>query len=106
MPGYAKRQNRNKSGKSRPTVVPANREYYSGANQTRNSIANNPGAWSSPKQPEFGLKTFGRTTFMPSEDVLDAAAEKQISQGYTRRKNPICPSCFVQMPTTKVCGTC
>jgi hypothetical protein len=92
MPGYAKRQNTNKNKKGRTAVVPANREYYFGANATRSSICNNPGAYASPKDPNFGLKTFGRVTMMPSED------------GYTKRKNPICTNCFVQKSTTGKCG--
>jgi hypothetical protein len=95
-----------KSGRTRSPAPTPNREYYNGANQTRNSIAKNPGAYTSPKDPNFGVPTFGQTRRMPSEEVLDAAAEQTINQGYSLRRNKLCGSCFVQMPNTGVCGSC
>jgi cation transport regulator ChaC len=104
MPGYAKKANRSNKRRTPPTVVPSNREYYFGANATRGSIAQNPGAWSSPKQKEFGLPTFGRISRMPSEQVLDAQAEREMNKGYTKRRNQVCTNCFVQKSNTGVCG--
>jgi hypothetical protein len=104
MPGFAKRQNTNKNKKGRTAVVPANREYYFGANATRSSICNNPGAYASPKDPNFGLKTFGRVTMMPSEEVRDAQAEREMNKGYSRKRNPVCTTCYIQTSTTGKCG--
>jgi hypothetical protein len=43
----------------------------------------------------------------PSEAAKDAQAEKSMNpHGYSRKRNPICPTCFVQMPTVGGCPSC
>jgi hypothetical protein len=83
----------------------AQREYYFGGNNTRASIVQNPAAWTGANPHIFGVKEFRKHGFA-SDAVKDAAAEREISKGYSKKRNPVCPSCFVQMPATKVCGTC
>lgn len=103
--GYAKRRTTNrKSGKTRSPAPTPNREYYSGANQTRNSVCNNPAAYASPKDPLFGVKTFGRVTIMPSEQVLDRAAEQEMNKGYSNKRNPVCGECWTRKSTTGKCN--
>jgi hypothetical protein len=104
MPGYAKKPNNNKNKSARQQPIPHNRVYYFGGNATRASISNNPGAWSSPKQAEFGVPTFGRTTGAPPQWLLDAAADKEITKGYTNKKNPTCDKCWTKKSITGKCN--
>ena len=77
---------------------------YFGGNNTRASVVQNPAAYANDqKSGLFGVKEF-RTFGYASEAVRDAAADKQMAAGYSRKRNPVCPGCFIQMPATKVCG--
>lgn len=79
---------------------------YFGGNATRASVVQNPAAYANDnKSGLFGVKEFRKFGFA-SEAVRDAAADKQIAAGYSKKRNPVCQGCFVQMPSTKVCPTC
>jgi hypothetical protein len=42
---------------------------------------------------------------VPSEAAKDAQAEKAMNpHGYSRRRNPLCPVCYVQRATNGSCG--
>jgi hypothetical protein len=73
------------------------------ANNTRNSIVKNPAAWRGSEH--FGVKEFRKYGFA-TEDTKDRIAERQITAGYSKKRNPVCPTCNIQMPATKVCSTC
>jgi hypothetical protein len=79
---------------------------YFGGNATRASVVQNPAAYAADnKSGLFGVKEF-RTFGFASEAVRDAAADKQIAAGYSNKRNPVCGTCFVRMPSTKVCDNC
>lgn len=76
---------------------------YFGGNATRASIVQNPAAYAADQGPMFGVKEFRKFGFA-SEATRDRVADKIITAGYSRKKNPVCPGCHIQMPATKVCG--
>lgn len=39
-----------------------------------------------------------------SSDVLDAAAQKILTGGYTNKRNPICTSCYVRKSNSGSCN--
>jgi hypothetical protein len=88
--------------RSRPPI-PKNRYYYYGGNATRASIAQNPGAYVSPRDPNFGAAEFRTIGYAP-EWVRDAAADRQMAAGYTKKKNPVCSGCFTQKAVNGSCG--
>jgi hypothetical protein len=78
-------------------------QHYSGANQTRNSVCKNPSAYAhDQKSGMFGVRTFRKFGFA-TEEVRDAAAEKQITGGYSKRKNKMCGSCYTMKSTSGSC---
>jgi hypothetical protein len=81
------------------------REHYFGGNATRASVCANPGAYVGRSNPIFGVPEFRQAGFA-SEAVRDAAADKVINAGYSKKRNPVCDTCFIQMPATKVCSNC
>jgi hypothetical protein len=46
----------------------------------------------------------GSSSVVPSQDMLDKAAEKILTAGYTKKRNPICSSCFSQKSTSGSCN--
>jgi hypothetical protein len=88
------------------TVSRSKPNWYHGGNATRASVVQNPAAYANDqKSGLFGVKEF-RTFGFASEEVRDAAAEKQINRGYSRKRNPLCPEHFIQMSNTGVCPSC
>jgi hypothetical protein len=78
-------------------------QHYNGANQTRNSICKNPSAYAhDQKSGLFGVRTFRNFGFA-TEEVRDAAADKIISAGYSKKKNKICTECFTMKSTSGSC---
>jgi hypothetical protein len=90
--------------RSRPPV-PKNRYHYFGGNATRASVCQNPGAYVGRSDPLFGAAEF-RSVGFASEATRDAAADRQMAAGYTKKRNPVCDTCFVQKPNTGICTTC
>lgn len=44
---------------------------------------------------------------MPSEAMRDKAAEQAMNpHGYSKKRNPICPSCYIQIPSIGTCQNC
>lgn len=53
------------------------------------------------------LRSWTITNNFVSEAMQDAQAEKAMNpHGWSSKKNPICSSCFIQMPASRVCGYC
>jgi hypothetical protein len=50
------------------------------------------------------LKSFPGSGGFISEDALDAQAELVISGGYSKKRNPICSSCFTARANNGSCG--
>lgn len=50
------------------------------------------------------LKSFPGAGGFISQDVLDAQADLVISGGYSKKRNPICSSCFTARANNGSCG--
>jgi hypothetical protein len=50
------------------------------------------------------LRSFGARAGGVSQAMLDAAAEKIMNQGYSRSRNPICSSCYIQKAINGSCS--
>lgn len=48
----------------------------------------------------------GDVPAMPPQWVLDAAAERTMLGGYSRKRNGICPGCGIMRPNTGRCDNC
>lgn len=46
----------------------------------------------------------GAKTTKPDESVLDAQAERIMSAGWSKKRNPICSGCFSQKSTSGSCN--
>jgi hypothetical protein len=82
------------------------KQFYYGGNNTRASIVQNPAAYANDQSSGlFGVKEFRKFGYA-SDATKDRIADQEINKGYSRKKNPICPTCYISMPNTKECGNC
>lgn len=51
------------------------------------------------QHPDFGTEKANLPRW-----ALDAAAERTMSQGYSKKRNPVCPSCHVQKSLSGSCN--
>lgn len=80
-----------------------NKINYYGANQTRNSVCKNPGAYSHDQTSGlFGVREFRKFGYV-SEDVQDRVADQKISGGWSKSKNKICQTCFTMKSLNGSC---
>jgi len=79
---------------------------YFGGNNTRASVVQNPAAYAhDQKSGLFGVREFRGFGYAP-EAVRDAAAERQMNGGWSKKRNPVCETCWVQKPSTGICTNC
>ena len=81
-----------------------NAQHYFGANNTRASVTQNPAAYAHDNSSGlFGVKEFRKFGYAP-DHVRDAAADREITKGYSKKKNPVCTSCWVQKSLKGQCN--